>query len=129
MDKFYTHPGREKYYNISNIYDGELKNFYAAIELDYMISRRQDRKLPTFLDLENLGIYVCYDQNCNISDFVASLLMLAVISRPGLDLSVSDLVRMFNSEGLSWANSVTFIPPSYKLTGVERNRFRYKIPI
>ena len=52
--------------------------------------------------------------------------MLAVISRPGLGVSVSDLVRMFNSEALSWFNTLAFIPPSYKLNGLEKNNFRYR---
>ena len=50
--------------------------------------------------------------------------MLAVISRPGLSLSLSDLVRMFNSEALAWTNASAFIPPSYKMSGNEKNKFR-----
>ena len=50
--------------------------------------------------------------------------MLAVLSRPGLNLSVSDLVRMFNSEALYWLKASAFIPPSYQLNGDERVRFR-----
>ena len=54
LNKFNVHPGKTKNYQIS---DGELKDFYAPIKLKYMITRKQERKLPTFLDLSNLGEY------------------------------------------------------------------------
>ena len=56
--------------------------------------------------------------------FTASLLMLAVVTRPSLNLSISDLVRMFNSEALSWFNSASLIPQSLSLAGDEKQRFR-----
>ena len=51
LDKFYVDPGKTKY----SVTDGELKDYYAPVKLKYMESRKQERKLPTFLDLFNLG--------------------------------------------------------------------------
>ena len=107
--------------------EGQLKDFYAPIRLDQM-STEKYRKLPTFLDLANLGkfCFMLLDVAPSLNFLSsASLLMLAVISRPGLSLSVSDLVRMFNSEALYRLNASVFIPPSYKLSGDEKSRFRF----
>ena len=52
LDKFYVRPGKDNYYQIS---DGDLKDFYAPVKLKHMETRKQERKLPTFLDLSNLG--------------------------------------------------------------------------
>lgn len=47
-------PGREK--GLKNIKDGQLNDFYASIRLDHK-STLKLRKLPTFLDMGNLGTY------------------------------------------------------------------------
>lgn len=48
-------PGRKK--GPKNVKDGHLSDFYASIRLDHM-STLKVRKLPTFLDIGNLGMYI-----------------------------------------------------------------------
>ena len=43
----------------------------------------------------------------------ASLLTLAVVSRPGLNVTLEDMARLFNNETLRWHNAVTFVPQHY----------------
>ena len=48
-----------------------------------------------------------------ISHISASLLTLAVISRPGLSLTLEDVARLFNSETLRWHNANTYLPQHF----------------
>ena len=43
----------------------------------------------------------------------ASLLALAVISRPGLSATLEDMARLFNNETLRWRNACTYLPQHY----------------
>lgn len=43
----------------------------------------------------------------------ASLLTLAVVSRPGLSVTLEDMARLFNNETLRWHNAVTYVPQHY----------------
>ena len=45
----------------------------------------------------------------------ASLLTLAVVSRPGLSVTLEDMARLFNSEVLPWHNAGMFLPQHYSL--------------
>eukprot|EP00092_Neocalanus_flemingeri_P023097 GFUD01025043.1.p1 GENE.GFUD01025043.1~~GFUD01025043.1.p1 ORF type:complete len:846 (+),score=217.32 GFUD01025043.1:50-2539(+) len=55
---------------------------------------------------------------------IAALLTLAVISRPQSSITISDMVRLFNSEGLAWRSTLTFLPPAYAPTSSESRRFQ-----
>ena len=48
-----------------------------------------------------------------MSLFSASLLTLAVVSRPGLSVTLEDMARLFNNETLRWHNAVTYVPQHY----------------
>jgi len=50
---------------------------------------------------------------------MAALLTLATIARPESSLTISDMVRLFNSEALAWKSALTFLPPAYSPTSHE----------
>ena len=43
----------------------------------------------------------------------ASLMALAVISRPGVTVTLEDMARLFNNETLRWRNARTYLPQHY----------------
>ena len=52
----------------------------------------------------------------------ASLLALAVISRPGLSVTLEDMARLFNNETLRWRNACTYLPRHYTSAYKDINR-------
>ena len=48
-----------------------------------------------------------------MSLFSASLLTLAVVSRPGMSVTLEDMAWLFNNETLRWHNAVTYVPQHY----------------
>ena len=50
---------------------------------------------------------------------IAALITLAVIGRPSSTITIADMVRLFNSESLSWRSARNFLPKSYNLSAME----------
>jgi len=85
---------------------------------DYLNSNRNSRDrhsgvdgascLPTFLHIKQM----------------AALITLAVIGRPNSTITIADMVRLFNSESLSWRSAHYFLPKSYNLGHNETSFFR-----
>jgi len=55
---------------------------------------------------------------------VAALITLAVIGRPNSTITIADMVRLFNSESLSWRSAPNFLPKSYNMVNGETTFFR-----
>ena len=55
---------------------------------------------------------------------MAALLTLATLARPESSLTISDMVRLFNSEALAWKSALSFLPPAYSPTSSEAVDFR-----
>ena len=43
---------------------------------------------------------------------MAALLTLATLARPESSLTISDMVRLFNSEALAWKSALSLLPPA-----------------
>jgi len=62
--------------------------------------------------------------NLNIRQ-LAALLTLAVVARSHSSVTISDMVRLFNSEALSWKSALTFLPQAYTPSSfIESRKFR-----
>jgi len=65
----------------------------------------------------------CLPTSLNMKQ-IAALITLAVIGRPKSTITIADMVRLFNSDSLSWRSAQNFLPKSYNLGHGETTFFR-----
>ena len=97
-----------------------MKSFARKRRIDTKTEKRRKngsgKILPYRLTINQLGDQITKEMTFSvIISFLlsASLLALAVISRPGLSVTLEDIARLFNNETLRWRNACTYLPQHY----------------